>query len=62
MIPASYLLKQVYDQAWEEPDAPIVVERNRRFFDGLASPLTATITAVLAGHSRSRHPAHQSAR
>lgn len=48
MIPASYLFKDTYRQHWEEPDAPIVVEKNRRYFDGLTTPLAGAISAILA--------------
>lgn len=48
MIPASYLFKDTYRQHWEEPDVPVVAHHNRRFLDGLASPLAGAITAILA--------------
>ncbi|QQR37660.1 hypothetical protein JI749_08680 [Devosia oryziradicis] len=47
MIPASYLFKDVYRQSWEEPEAPVVLRR-QRFFDGLTTPLAGAISAILA--------------
>ena len=46
MIPASYLFKDVYNQTWEEPDAPQVLHHRRRFFDGLATPFAGAISAI----------------
>lgn len=48
MIPASYLFKDVYRQAWDEPDAPVVAHHRHRFFDGLTTPLAGAISAILA--------------
>lgn len=51
MIPASYLFKDIYRQHWEEADmAPATIERNRRFLDGLVTPIASAITALLAQH------------
>jgi hypothetical protein len=47
MIPASYLFKTAYDNAWTEPDAPIVAERRANFLDGHLIPMTGAIIAVL---------------
>lgn len=52
MIPASYLFKDIYQQTWEEPDAPAVTHHRRRFLDGLATPFAGAIAAVL--HRRDR--------
>jgi hypothetical protein len=53
MIPASYLFKDIYHQHWEEaPEPSAHVHRNRRFLDGLMTPIASAIAAVLArrGH------------
>ncbi|MHA6690041.1 hypothetical protein [Devosia sp. A449] len=57
MIPASYLFKSIYHQHWIETDtAPVVTERNQPYIDGLTSPLTAAITAILGRpHKAHRH-------
>ena len=47
MIPASYLFKQVYIRAWEEPSVPAPIE-TARFLDGLMTPLSGAIHAVLS--------------
>ena len=51
MIPASYLFRDVYRQAWEEPDwGP---HRSRRHHvEGLMSPLAAAVSALLAWRLR----------
>ena len=54
MIPASYLFKDVYQQHWEDPNAPVVANHRRRFFDGLTTPLAGAISAVFARRSRAR--------
>ncbi|MBE0560892.1 MAG: hypothetical protein IH622_08755 [Ochrobactrum anthropi] len=54
MIPASYLFRDVYQQHWEEPDAPVVNHHRRRFFDGLTTPLAGAVSAVFARRSRAR--------
>ena len=54
MIPASYLFKDTYRQHWEEPDAPVVMERNSRFFDGLTTPLAGAIRALFARRPTTR--------
>lgn len=52
MIPASYLFKDIYHQHWDEPDAPIIVERPRRFGGGLLRPLAAAAAALFRRPSR----------
>jgi len=54
MIPASYLFKDIYRQHWEEPAAPVVVEKNRRFIDGLMTPVAAAIGAVFHRPTRAQ--------
>ena len=49
MIPASYLFKTAYDQAWTYPDvtprqASVPPEQTTRFIDGLFSPIAAVVT------------------
>ena len=49
MIPASYLFKTAYDQAWTYPDvtprpAAASSEQATRFIDGLFSPIAAVVT------------------
>ena len=51
MIPASYLFKDMYQQAWETPDAEPGTEPRQRFFDGLVTPIAAAFGALL----RARH-------
>ena len=51
MIPASYLFKDTYRRHWEEPDAPVVVERHHSFFHGLMTPLSGAIDAIFTRHS-----------
>ncbi|SEQ02404.1 hypothetical protein SAMN05428969_1587 [Devosia sp. YR412] len=63
MIPASYLFKQVYNQSWNEPEAPAMTETNRRFLDGLSIPLAAAVIALFAhrpatSNQRFGHPAY----
>jgi hypothetical protein len=51
MIPASYLFRNAYRQAWEEPGA--VPHRSRRHHvEGLMSPLAAAVSALLAWRPR----------
>ncbi|HEY8574844.1 MAG TPA: hypothetical protein VIL88_00735 [Devosia sp.] len=49
MIPASYMFKTVYDQAWERPDteraAPQVIRR-----DGLLTPMLQQIWNFVRHH------------
>lgn len=59
MIPASYLFKDIYHQHWDEPDAPIIIERQRRLGGGLLRPLAAAITALL--HRPTRAYSHHAA-
>jgi hypothetical protein len=57
MIPSSYLFRNIYHQHWEEPDAPVLVERHRRFTNGLLRPLAGFVGAMLPrrGKPRDRH-------
>lgn len=57
MIPASYLFKDIYHQHWEEPVAPVVIERKHRFLAGLLNPLTAPAIALFA--TRERRETHR---
>ncbi len=59
MIPASYLFKDIYHQHWDEPDAPIIVERPRRFGGGLLRPLAAASTTLF--HRSPRTYSHHAA-
>ncbi len=54
MIPASYLFKDIYNQHWEEPEAPTVIHHRSRFFDGLTTPLAGAISAILARRPTAR--------
>ena len=54
MIPASYLFKDIYTRHWEEPDAPVITHDNHRFIDGLMTPLSGAITALLRRPRRSQ--------
>jgi len=46
MIPASYLFKQAYDQAWNEPETIEVVEVEKPA--GLFMPILAAVRALLS--------------
>lgn len=59
MIPASYLFKDIYHQHWDEPDAPIIIERPRRFGEGLLRPLASATTTLF--HRPSRTYSHHTA-
>lgn len=59
MIPASYLFKDIYHQHWDEPDAPVIIERPRRFGSGLLRPLAAATTTLF--HRPSRAYSHHAA-
>ena len=48
MIPASYLFKDTYRQHWEEPEIAVVARHNRRFFDGLTTPVAGAVRALFA--------------
>ena len=46
MIPASYLFKQAYDQAWNEPETIEVVEMEKTA--GLLTPILAAVRVLLS--------------
>lgn len=53
MIPASYLLKDIYKQHWEEAEVPKVVHHRSHYLDGLMTPIAGAIVAVF--HRSDRH-------
>ncbi|KKC34687.1 hypothetical protein [Devosia psychrophila] len=53
MIPASYLFKQVYSQAWEEPTAAAPIQKPRPI-KGLLTPLASAIGALLSHRPNAR--------
>ena len=53
MIPASYLFKQVYSQAWEEPTVPAPIQKARAR-KGLMTPLTGAIRTLLSHGPKTR--------
>jgi hypothetical protein len=62
MIPASYLFKDVYHQHWEEAPAPSAhAYRNRRFLDGLMTPIAVAVAAVLARRDQNNALPHRHA-
>ena len=60
MIPASYLFKTAYDQAWtypdKTPDIAAVSNHPTHHIDGLLSPIVSLIGLLLRSVNR---PAHQ---
>lgn len=58
MIPASYLFRNAYRQAWETTEATVPLDPRPSFFTGLMTPLVAAIRARRA-RSR-RHQGHRS--
>lgn len=56
MIPASYLFKQVYSQAWEEPTVPAPVHKHITRV-GLTIPFSSAIRALLS-HRPNTHGHH----
>lgn len=55
MIPASYLFKQAYDQAWTEPETPYVTETAEKPQRGLTSPVIAILAALWSRRPQPRH-------
>ena len=62
MIPASFLFKDAYHQAWEYQDVtpslrPVPADR-AGFIDGLLSPTAGAISALLHRAARASHHGH----
>ncbi|WEK05395.1 MAG: hypothetical protein P0Y65_03820 [Candidatus Devosia phytovorans] len=54
MIPASYLFKQAYDQAWNEPEASSLPEPRQNLSGGLLMPLTKAVVTLLSRRPQNR--------
>lgn len=55
MIPASYLFKTVYQQAWEEPEPAVTPNPQPSFISGLMTPLTGALEAIWTPRSKPAH-------
>lgn len=48
MIPASYMFKQVYDQAWNEPENSPAAEPQQDHTRGLLTPIITVMKSLFA--------------